>query len=248
MRLDPQVAGIPRVVKEATKIKDGSNSIHLAKGDMVFASVKRGSRVRSLPVRLESNRIVSNAVLRRQDPLVFPNPDEVNPERPVSSYTVFGAGMHNCKRFSRRGRVSRVTTSRLKIDVSCSLRPWIEARQHQHARHDSPGSSPPSRSPVSHVLSSLPLVAQVFSLKNVRRAAGSAGTLYRFNQDIVGTPNPIYLSAQGVSRQSRVAAQRLLISLSDYLPQAPSPPSLSACRLFTTAELDDGILAHATQR
>ncbi|KAK4699084.1 hypothetical protein P7C70_g7182, partial [Phenoliferia sp. Uapishka_3] len=45
-------------------------------------------------------------------------------------------------------------------------------------------------------ISMVAMVREVFKLKNVRRAVGPAGQLYRFKQDFAGTPTPTYITAQ----------------------------------------------------
>ncbi|KAH8920687.1 heme peroxidase [Atractiella rhizophila] len=74
MRLDPQVAGIPRVCRKTTTVQDGDKTIHIEEGDWILAST-------------------SNASL---DPNIYPEPEKVIPTRDPKSYRVFGHAMHNC--------------------------------------------------------------------------------------------------------------------------------------------------------
>ncbi|KAK4706087.1 linoleate 10R-lipoxygenase, partial [Phenoliferia sp. Uapishka_3] len=131
MRLDPQTPGIPRVATANGSFKDGDKDVEFSQGDIMFASMQSCGR----------------------DPLVFPNPDEVDVTRDQSLYKVFGSGMHSCVG-SQLVRVSMVAMIR-------EFRP-----------------------------------TQVFKLKNLRRAAGAPGQLYRFTENIADTPYPVYISAQ----------------------------------------------------
>ncbi|KAI5480215.1 fatty acid oxygenase PpoA [Pseudohyphozyma bogoriensis] len=127
MRLDPQVPGIPRLAGEDATIKDGNNQVKVRQGDMIFCSMWHGNR----------------------DPAVYPEPDEVNPNRPKSSYKLWGSGIHTCLGAGL-------------VDVSMPA-----------------------------------MIREVFKLKNVRRAPGNAGQLFRIHQELAETPVPVYIAPTG---------------------------------------------------
>ncbi|KAM0748536.1 linoleate diol synthase [Meredithblackwellia eburnea MCA 4105] len=126
MRLDPQVAGIPRYANADGSFVDGDNTVEFKKGDIIFPSMYYCNK----------------------DPTVFPNPDVVDVTRDEGIYRVFGAGIHNC-----------LGSKLVKISMVAMIR-------------------------------------EVFKLKNLRRAPGPAGQLYRFTEHIADTPVEIYMSAQ----------------------------------------------------
>src|SRR5205823_1889054 len=75
MRHAGVVPGLPRV---ATK-------------DMTFQDGARG------PVEIKANQFVLIATSSAaMDPAAFPNPEKIDPHRPMSSYTLLGHGMHYC--------------------------------------------------------------------------------------------------------------------------------------------------------
>lgn len=63
----------------------------MAAKDMVFEDGARG------PIPIKAHQIVLVAQSKAaMDPLAFPNPEKIDPTRPLSSYTLFGYGMHVC--------------------------------------------------------------------------------------------------------------------------------------------------------
>lgn len=75
MRHAGVVPGLPRVAAQDITIKDG----------------QRG------PIRIRANQLVLIATSRAaMDPVAFPNPEVIDPTRPISSYTLLGHGLHFC--------------------------------------------------------------------------------------------------------------------------------------------------------
>ena len=75
MRHAGVVPGLPRVAAQDITIKDG----------------QRG------PIRIKENQTVLIATSRAaMDPVAFPNPEIIDPHRPISSYILLGHGLHFC--------------------------------------------------------------------------------------------------------------------------------------------------------
>ncbi|KAK5086243.1 hypothetical protein LTR70_000029 [Exophiala xenobiotica] len=75
MRHAGVVPGLPRVATQDITIKDG----------------QRG------PIRIKANQTVLIATSRAaMDPIAYPNPEIIDPHRPISSYTLLGHGLHFC--------------------------------------------------------------------------------------------------------------------------------------------------------
>ena len=75
MRHAGVVPGLPRVAAQDITIKDG----------------QRG------PIRIKANQTVLIATSRAaMDPIAFPNPELLDPHRPISSYILLGHGLHFC--------------------------------------------------------------------------------------------------------------------------------------------------------
>ena len=75
MRHAGVVPGLPRVAVQDITIKDG----------------QRG------PVRIKENQTMLIATSRAaMDPLAFPDPETIDPSRPISDYTLLGHGLHFC--------------------------------------------------------------------------------------------------------------------------------------------------------
>lgn len=75
MRHAGVVPGLPRVATQDITIKDG----------------QRG------PIRIKANQTVLVATSRAaMDPVAYPNPELIDPHRPISSYTLLGHGLHFC--------------------------------------------------------------------------------------------------------------------------------------------------------
>ena len=75
MRHAGVVPGLPRVAAQDITIQDG----------------QRG------PVRIKANQTVLIATSRASmDPVAFPNPEKLDPHRPLSSYILLGHGLHFC--------------------------------------------------------------------------------------------------------------------------------------------------------
>lgn len=75
MRHAGVVPGLPRVATQDITIKDG----------------QRG------PIRIKANQTVLIATSRAaMDPVAYPNPELIDPHRPISSYTLLGHGLHFC--------------------------------------------------------------------------------------------------------------------------------------------------------
>lgn len=75
MRHAGVVPGVPRVAAQDITVKDG----------------QRG------PIRIKANQTVLIATSRAaMDPVAFPNPEIIDPSRPISSYTLLGHGLHFC--------------------------------------------------------------------------------------------------------------------------------------------------------
>lgn len=69
------VPGLPRVATQDMTIRDG----------------QRG------PIRIKANQTVLIATSRAaMDPVAYPNPEIIDPTRPISSYTLLGHGLHFC--------------------------------------------------------------------------------------------------------------------------------------------------------
>ena len=69
------VPGLPRVAARDITVNDG----------------QRG------PVRIKENQMVLIATSRAaMDPVAYPNPEVIDPHRPLSSYTLLGHGLHYC--------------------------------------------------------------------------------------------------------------------------------------------------------
>lgn len=75
MRHAGVVPGLPRVAAQDITVNDG----------------QRG------PIRIKANQTVLIATSRAaMDPVAFPNPEIIDPSRPISSYTLLGHGLHFC--------------------------------------------------------------------------------------------------------------------------------------------------------
>jgi cytochrome P450 len=75
MRHAGVVPGLPRVAAQDITIQDG----------------QRG------PIRIKANQTVLIATSRAaMDPVAYPNPEIIDPHRPLSSYTLLGHGLHFC--------------------------------------------------------------------------------------------------------------------------------------------------------
>lgn len=75
MRHAGVVPGLPRVAAQDVTVRDG----------------QRG------PIRIKANQTVLIATSRAaMDPIAFPNPELINPHRPISSYILLGHGLHFC--------------------------------------------------------------------------------------------------------------------------------------------------------
>ncbi|GJJ14559.1 hypothetical protein Clacol_008824 [Clathrus columnatus] len=79
-RLNPQFAGLLRVavVGDTVPLGSGKSPINVTPGDIIFTSFR-------------------NAHL---NPMDFPDPQTVNPQRPKDNYQLQGAGFHDCPGFS----------------------------------------------------------------------------------------------------------------------------------------------------
>lgn len=73
-RLIPVVIGLPRVVAKDVIVQDGDKQVNIKKGDKIIIST-------------------SNA---HMDPSVFPDPEKIDPHRPMEKYMLMGHGMHYC--------------------------------------------------------------------------------------------------------------------------------------------------------
>ncbi|KAG8896210.1 hypothetical protein FRC00_006290, partial [Tulasnella sp. 408] len=130
LRLDPQAPGIFRQAAVDVEVKEsnGLAPVRVKKGDTIFVSLKNANN----------------------DPTAFPNPQKIDPTRPLDRYKLFGAGMHSC--------LGQFFTQAMMPEVMRS----------------------------------------VFSLKNIRRAPGESGKLYRFRADLFGTTtNYCYVDKKG---------------------------------------------------
>ena len=75
MRHAGVVPGLPRVAAQDITVNDG----------------QRG------PIRIRANQTVLIATSRAaMDPVAFPNPEIIDPTRPISSYILLGHGLHYC--------------------------------------------------------------------------------------------------------------------------------------------------------
>jgi len=75
MRHAGVVPGLPRVAAKDITVQDG----------------ERG------PVRIKAHQTVLIAISKAaMDPVAFPNPEKLDPHRPLSSYTLLGHGLHFC--------------------------------------------------------------------------------------------------------------------------------------------------------
>lgn len=75
MRHAGVVPGVPRIAAEDITVQDGA----------------RG------PVHIKAHQTVLVATSKAaMDPVAFPNPEKLDPTRPLSSYTLFGHGLHAC--------------------------------------------------------------------------------------------------------------------------------------------------------
>lgn len=75
MRHAGVVPGLPRVATQDITVHDG----------------RRG------PIRIKENQLVLIATSRAaMDPVAFPNPELIDPHRPISSYILLGHGLHFC--------------------------------------------------------------------------------------------------------------------------------------------------------
>jgi hypothetical protein len=131
MRLFPQFPGLYREAAVDATIEQGHGlpPLDVKAGDRLWASFR-------------------NAHRNADD---FPNPDVVNPDRPVESYNLNGAGFHNCP-----------GTNYAQITI-------------------------------------VEMVKVVFKLKNVRRAPGDAGKLYKFTEIVNETPTDVFIQRNGTA-------------------------------------------------
>jgi len=75
MRHAGVVPGLPRVAARDITVKDGQRgNIHIKAGQTVLIATSRAA----------------------MDPVAYPNPELINPHRPISSYTLLGQGLHFC--------------------------------------------------------------------------------------------------------------------------------------------------------
>jgi cytochrome P450 len=75
MRHAGVVPGLPRVASKDVIFEDGARGpVHIKAGQYVLIGT-------------------SSAAM---DPVAFPNPEKIDPHRPMSSYTLLGHGMHYC--------------------------------------------------------------------------------------------------------------------------------------------------------
>jgi hypothetical protein len=83
--------GSYREVSEPDKIReDDGREVAVQPGDHVFVSFVRLQRTSRLG---KADKVQVSAA---RDGLRFPNPDEVDPRRPLSSYIHYGVGPHSC--------------------------------------------------------------------------------------------------------------------------------------------------------
>lgn len=75
MRHAGVVPGLPRVATRDVTVKDGQRgSIHIQANQLVLIATSRAA----------------------MDPVAYPNPELIDPHRPISSYTLLGHGLHFC--------------------------------------------------------------------------------------------------------------------------------------------------------
>lgn len=75
MRHAGVVPGLPRVANKDIVVDDGVRGpVHLKQGQMVLIATSKAA----------------------MDPVAFPNPEKLDPHRPLSSYTLLGHGLHFC--------------------------------------------------------------------------------------------------------------------------------------------------------
>ncbi|KAG8908060.1 hypothetical protein FRC01_007508 [Tulasnella sp. 417] len=76
LRLDPQAPGIFRQAGVDADVKEGNGlaPVRVHKGQTIFVSLRNANN----------------------DPTAFPNPQKIDPTRPLDRYKLFGAGMHSC--------------------------------------------------------------------------------------------------------------------------------------------------------
>ncbi|KAG9014307.1 hypothetical protein FRB90_005401 [Tulasnella sp. 427] len=76
LRLDPQAPGIFRQAAVDAEVKEGNGlpPVRIQKGQTVFVSLRNANN----------------------DPTAFPDPQKIDPTRPLDRYKIFGAGMHSC--------------------------------------------------------------------------------------------------------------------------------------------------------
>jgi Cytochrome P450 len=75
MRLACAVPGVPRVVaKDATIVDGARGSIQVKAGHTILVATSKAA----------------------MDPVAFPDPEKVNPHRPLKDYTLLGDGLHTC--------------------------------------------------------------------------------------------------------------------------------------------------------
>lgn len=69
------VPGMPRMAAKDITVEDGARGpVHIKAHQMVLVAISKAA----------------------MDPVAFPNPEKLDPTRPLSSYTLFGHGMHTC--------------------------------------------------------------------------------------------------------------------------------------------------------
>lgn len=94
--MNPQAPGIFRDVTKSVTIQDGKNELNLDVHDRLFVSLTNsGLDVSILFPHFVLDVRTKTCSLYKQ-PTAFPNPLEVNPDRPAADYNFFGFGMHKC--------------------------------------------------------------------------------------------------------------------------------------------------------
>ena len=146
--LNPQFTGVFRGVAATASIPigNGKQNVNVKRGDVVFSSFHNAQ----MDVRLLYFRLIRSVLTSVLQPHDFPNPNTIDPTRPVENYMLLGAdGAHRCLGFDF---VPNTAAEILKV---------------------------------------------IFSLKNLRRANGTAGHMAQFNVDTFGTETKMYLDNNG---------------------------------------------------
>lgn len=116
-----RLAGETAVIREAAKdttVSESGNTINIKKGDKVFVNLRAASH----------------------DPAVFPNPDEVDLNRPMDSYIHLGYGPHQCLGLP----MAKVTLTCILKEVAKlkNLRPAAGDQGKLHKVEKTPGKYP----------------------------------------------------------------------------------------------------------